>query len=107
MMNTNYCVVYCTYPDKETADKIAKELLDKRLVACINVIPGLTSHYIWKGDLEKGDECLLVMKTQQDKLQSLEQAILESHPYDFPEFIAMPIIYGNKQYLDWVTEVVA
>lgn len=106
-MNTDYCVVYCTCPEEETAEQLSQLLLEKRLVACINILPNVTSHYIWKSNLQTGSEVLMVMKTTQSNLQKLEKTILAVHPYEFPEFIAMPIIYGNRDYLNWVDEVVA
>lgn len=106
-MNTDYCIIYCTCPNQESAENLSALLLEKRLVACINVVPNLTSHYIWQGKITKGEELLLVMKTRTSKLTQVEAAVLAAHPYEFPEFIAMPIIHGNQQYLDWVSEVVA
>ncbi|MCS5709533.1 divalent-cation tolerance protein CutA [Candidatus Berkiella cookevillensis] len=105
-MSTDYCVIYCTCPNQETAENLSALLLEKRLVACLNIVPNLSSHYIWQGKITKGEELLLVMKTKTSKLTQVEGLILEVHPYEFPEFIAMPIIYGNRQYLDWVNEVV-
>lgn len=105
-MNTEYCVVYCTCPEEETAEQISQVLLAKRLVACLNIVPNITSNYIWKSNFQSGSEVLMVMKTKQSSLQALEKAILAIHPYEFPEFIAMPIIYGNRDYLAWIDEVV-
>lgn len=105
-MSTDYCVIYCTCPNRETAENLSALLLEKRLVACLNIVPHLSSHYIWQGKITKGEELLLIIKTKTSKLTQVEGLILEVHPYEFPEFIAMPIIYGNRQYLDWVNEVV-
>ena len=106
-MSSEYCVVYCTCPDSATAESIARALTESRLVACTNIVPHLTSIYFWEQKVTTGDEVLMIMKTRQDLLTDLEKAIVELHPYKFPEFIALPIIYGNKKYLDWVDEVVS
>lgn len=105
-MNQEYCIAYCTCPDAETAEKIAYALLEARVAACINCIPNLKSFYVWKGHIEKGEEVLMKIKTTRSKLPALEAAILQLHPYEFPEFIATPVIYGNESYLGWLTEVV-
>ena len=103
---TPYCVVYCTCPNAEVAQDIAKRITHDKLAACTNIVPHLTSIYFWKGNIKTGTEVLMMIKTRQEKLPELEQAILALHPYEFPEFIALPIIGGNKQYLDWVDDVV-
>ncbi|MBN9287711.1 MAG: hypothetical protein BGO43_02855 [Gammaproteobacteria bacterium 39-13] len=105
-MTTAYCMVFCTCPDATTAENIARQLTESRLVACTNIVPHLTSIYFWEKKVTEGDEVLLLMKTRQEKLVDLEKAIVKIHPYKFPEFIAFPIIYGNKQYLEWIDEVV-
>ncbi len=105
-MSTAYCVVFCTCPDKATAESIAHQLTESKLVACTNIVPQLSSIYFWESKVTTGEEVLMMMKTRQEKLVDLEKAIIKLHPYKFPEFIALPIIYGNSQYLNWVDEVV-
>ncbi|MGD9591961.1 MAG: divalent-cation tolerance protein CutA [Candidatus Berkiella sp.] len=105
-MSTNYCVVFCTCPDAAIAESIARQLVESRLVACTNIVPHLESIYFWESAVTTGKEVLMVMKTRQEKLADLEKAITAVHPYQFPEFIALPIIYGNSKYLNWVDEVV-
>lgn len=105
-MTLPYCVVYCTCPDSVTAEKIAHHLTESGLVACTNIIPHLTSIYFWDNAVKTGSEVLMMMKTHTNKLPDLEKAIVKHHPYEFPEFIALPIIYGNQKYLEWIDEVV-
>lgn len=105
-MSTEYCVVFCTCPDKAIAERIAHQLTESKLVACTNIVPQLTSIYFWEAKVTTGEEVLMMMKTRQEKLADLEKAIIALHPYQFPEFIALPIIYGNSRYLNWVDEVV-
>ncbi len=105
-MDISYCIVLCTCPNQEIAQSIANNITDSRLVACTNIVPHLTSIYFWDGKVKQGNEVLLMMKTRKEKLSDLEKAILAMHPYEFPEFIALPIMYGNRDYLQWVDEVV-
>ena len=95
-------IVLVTAPDLETARKLAQAALLARLAACVNVIPRLESHYWWKGKLETSGEVLLLFKTTAPCLTKLEKVILTHHPYDTPEFIAVPIARGQARYLDWI-----
>ena len=93
-----------TCPDAETAERLARTLLDRKLAACINILPGVKSLYTWKGTSESTEEFLLLIKTLSNAYQAVEQAILELHPYELPEIIAVPIAAGLPGYLAWVTE---
>ena len=104
---TPYCIVFCTCPSQIIAQKIARSIVEQKLAACTNIVPHLTSIYFWKENIEEGEEVLMIIKTRQDKLIDLEQAIVRLHPYEFPEFIAMPIIGGHQRYLSWIDEVVS
>lgn len=105
-MTTGYQIVYCTCPDHATAEKIATQLVKEKLAACINIIPHLTSIYHWKGEVKKGNEVLMMIKTHTDKMTLLEETIIGLHPYDFPELISINIESGNRAYLEWVHNVV-
>ena len=105
-MASDYCVVFCTCPDATIAESIAQQLTESRLIACTNIVPHLSSIYFWEAKVTQGNEVLMIMKTKQEKLPDLEKALVALHPYKFPEFIAMPIIYGNSKYLEWINEVV-
>ena len=72
------------------------------LAACASVIPRVQSHYWWKGKLEKSAEVLIIFKTRARQLRKLEKLVLEKHPYDTPEFIALNLTAGNQRYLDWL-----
>jgi len=102
-----YAVVLVTAPDLPTARKLARAALGARLVACANLVPRIESHYWWRGKIEKSAETLLVMKTTLARLTALEKLITARHPYDTPEFIALPITRGSKRYLDWVQKSAA
>jgi periplasmic divalent cation tolerance protein len=99
----SHLVVLVTAPDQKTARELARAALAAHLVACVNLIPRLESHYWWQGKLETSREVLLVLKTTRPRLAHLEQLILGHHPYDTPEFIALPLVAGSRRYLDWVT----
>lgn len=99
----NFSVVLITAPDRKTARALARAALKARLVACANLIPKIESHYRWHGKIESGSEVLLVLKTANSKLATLEKLILSRHPYGTPEFLALPLRAGNKNYLSWLT----
>jgi periplasmic divalent cation tolerance protein len=99
----NFAIVLVTAPDLKTARALARVALDARLVACANLIPKLESHYRWEGKLERSNEVLVLFKTTKGKLGRLEKLILGRHPYDTPEFIAIPLDSGTPRYLDWIT----
>lgn len=97
-------VALTTVGKRKDAERIAKVLIDRRVAACVNIIPGIVSHYCWQGKKCRDQEFLLLMKTPTSKLKLLEKTLLSLHPYDVPEFIHWPIEGGYKQYLDWVLD---
>jgi len=97
-------VAFVTAPDSKTARTLAHAALKARLVACANLIPGIESHYWWKGKVESSAEVLIIFKTARSKLKMLEKLIVAKHPYDTPEFIVLPIAAGNRRYLDWIAD---
>src|SRR5215468_6216098 len=102
----SYSIVLVTAPDLKTARMLAKAALNKRLIACTNLIPKLESHYWWKGKIENGSEVLMLLKTTSSKLAALEKLILAKHPYDTAEFIVLPVSRGSQRYLNWITNSV-
>lgn len=101
-MEEKYIVVYVTAPNIETASKIAETIVEKRLAACVNIIPKINSIYWWEGKIERDEEVLLIIKSRREIFEKLSMAIKEIHPYNVPEIIALPIIKGNKEYLEWI-----
>ncbi len=95
-------LVLCTVPDRDSAERIAETLVAEQLAACINIIPGISSVYRWKGKLEKDEELLLFIKTSQGAYHALEQRIRALHPYELPEIIAVPIQTGQEDYTRWI-----
>src|SRR4051812_5007131 len=97
-------VVLVTAPDLKTARRLAQAAVADRLAACANLIRGVESHYRWRGKIVRGTEILLVFKTTTARLARLEKLIVAEHPYDTPEFLALPVSAGNKRYLEWLAE---
>ena len=100
-------VCFCTCPDRPVADRLAEALVGEGLAACVNVVPGLHSVYRWQGAIERSDETLLLIKTTQAGLPALSARIVELHPYELPEVVAVEVAGGLSAYLDWVAEQVA
>lgn len=97
-------VILCTVPDLETARKIALALVEERLAACVNIVPGLASVYRWQDKIVEDSELLLVIKSTEEKYRGLEARIQSLHPYSVPEIIALPINQGSKAYLGWIAQ---
>jgi periplasmic divalent cation tolerance protein len=98
----SFALVLVTAPDLRTARALARAALAARLVACVNLVPRIESHYWWKGKLEMGAEVLLLLKSRKSHLASLGKLILKEHPYDTPEFLVVPLGSGTRRYLDWL-----
>jgi periplasmic divalent cation tolerance protein len=95
-------VALVTAPDLKAARRIARAVLENRLAACANIVPKIESHYWWEGKLESSGETLIIFKTTQNRLAAFEATVLEVHPYDTPEIIALRLSSGNQKYLRWV-----
>jgi periplasmic divalent cation tolerance protein len=102
MKQQNYIVVFITARDNEEAEKIAKALLKRRQAACVNIVPGVSSHFWWKDKLDTAQESLLVIKTKDILLPDIIKSVKKIHSYSIPEIIALPITGGNQEYLDWI-----
>ena len=102
---TNQCqLVMCTCPDQDSAKTIAEQLVDQSLAACVNILPGIESIYIWQGKRESAQEQLLMIKTTKNVYDALEKTIIGLHPYELPEIIAVNIEDGNTNYLNWISK---
>lgn len=101
-MQQTYQIILCTSPDKESAEKIAHQLINDKIAACINILPGLTSIFRWQGKIETEQEHLLLIKTRKDRYQAVEKSIQTNHPYEIPEIIAIPIEKGLAEYMQWI-----
>jgi periplasmic divalent cation tolerance protein len=101
--NKAYLLVLCSCPDPEIATTIAENIVAQHLAACINIIPGMKSVYHWQGNVESAEESLMVIKTHQQKLSSLQNTITTMHPYEVPEIISLDISAGLPKYLQWIS----
>ena len=88
----------------EVGEKIGNTLVEEKLAACVNITSEIKSVYFWKGKVEEDKEHLLIIKTRKDKFESLEKRVKEIHPYEVPEIVALSIILGSKDYLNWIDE---
>ena len=95
-------IILVTCPDKESANKIASSLIEKKLAACVNTIKNVESIFRWKGKIEKSSENLLIIKSKKRLLKKLIADVQQNHPYQLPEILALPIIGGSKAYIDWL-----
>lgn len=99
---TKFIAVITTVPKKETAEKIAAQLLNKKLAGCVQIIGPIKSSYWWKGRIEQAQEWFCVIKSREDLFEDLKSAIEKIHPYQVPEILAVPVLKGNHSYLEWL-----
>ena len=97
-----YIVLFTTASNSEEAHKIAKVLLSQRKAACVNIVSGVSSLFWWQDKLDSAQENLLIIKTKASLLSQIVTLIREIHSYEVPEIIALPIIGGNQDYLEWI-----
>ena len=99
---TDALFVITTLPNADAAAELAKSLVTERLAACANLIPALRSIYKWQGKVQDENEVLVLFKTRQDSYEALKARILELHPYEVPEVLAIPVEQGYAAYLEWL-----
>jgi len=101
---TAFIQVMTTTANRHDADRIAGELVERRLAACVQLLGPVTSTYRWKGAIETSDEWLLLIKSREELYPAIDAAIRELHPYDVPEILAVPVTAGHADYLRWLGE---
>jgi periplasmic divalent cation tolerance protein len=99
---TDKIVVLSTCATEEQAVNMARHLVDNRLAACVNILPGARSIYRWKGATEDAAEWLLIIKSRRDLFDAIRAAIAKLHTYEVPEVIAVPVVDGSESYLAWL-----
>ena len=99
-----YVVVFITASSYEEARKIGDALVSQKKAACVNIVPRVNSLFRWKGKIEEAEESLLVVKTRTKLFPEVVSTVKEIHSYDVPEIIALPIVEGNPDYLQWINE---
>ena len=103
-MSDEVVLAFSTFPDVETARRIARELVTENFAACANVIPKIESIYRWQGKIEQGDETLVLFKTTAARFAAFEEKLKSLHPYEVPEVISCKVEAGLPEYLRWVIE---
>lgn len=99
---TQALLVFTNLPDTASAEALARHLIAQRLAACVNILSPCTSVYRWEGKTERATETPVLIKTSAERYPALESAILEHHPYELPEIVAVPIGHGLPAYLGWI-----
>jgi len=102
MEGSPYIVLLITTATAEEAQRISRVLLEQRKIACVNIVPEVSSFFWWQGKLDSAQESLLIIKTKALLLNEVVALVRENHSYDIPEIIALPIIGGNQNYLEWI-----
>lgn len=105
-MKDKALLVLLTASSRKEADQIAQALVEKRLAACVSIIPEVSSRYWWKGRMEYDRELMLVAKTWQSRYKALEKTVIAMHSYDVPEIVAIPVTAGNPDYLSWMKDAI-
>jgi periplasmic divalent cation tolerance protein len=103
MMKGEFVFVYITAKDKDEARKIGKAIVEKRLTACVNILDGMNSMYWWNGKIEDDNEAVIIAKTKGSLLNELITEVKSVHSYSCPCIVALPVLNGNKDFLDWIT----
>ncbi len=102
---TGSSVVMVSASSQNEAEKIAKELVENRLAACVSIIPNMRSIYVWEGKVEDSEQYLMIIKTRGELFEQVKQAIQRLHSYKIPEIISLPITHALDDYVQWINEV--
>jgi periplasmic divalent cation tolerance protein len=103
---TDKIIVFVTCQSKEQAEKIADAVVTDKLAACVNVLPGVRSCYVWEGKLTWSEEVLLLMKSTRGRFDQLQDRVKAMHSYQVPEIVAVPIEDANEDYMQWLDRAV-
>src|ERR1700736_1769083 len=95
-------LVYTTFPSLVEAEQAGRGLLERRLAACVNILPGMVSHYWWQGSIERGEEVVMIIKTRASLAEDVRATVKALHPYTVPAILVLPITGGEPAYLDWL-----
>lgn len=94
--------VYTTYPSLVEAETAGRSLIERRLAACVNILPGMVSHYAWEGAIERGEEIVMIIKTRASLAESVRATVKEMHTYTTPAILVIPIESVDSSYLQWI-----
>jgi periplasmic divalent cation tolerance protein len=95
-------LVYTTYPSLVEAEKAGRAIVERRLAACVNILPGMVSHYWWQGALERGEEVVMILKTRASLTGAVQAAVKASHPYTTPAVLVLPVEAVDADYQAWI-----
>jgi periplasmic divalent cation tolerance protein len=95
-------LIYTTYPSMGEAETAGRGLVERRLCACVNILPGMVSFYWWQGTIERGDEVVMIIKTRASLIEPVRVAVREKHSYSVPAFLVLPVDSIDQDYLDWL-----
>jgi periplasmic divalent cation tolerance protein len=102
-MNTERAVfVYTTYPSVVEAEEAGRSLVEQRLCACVNILPGMVSYYWWNGALERGEEAVMIIKTRASLAERVSAAVKQMHSYSTPAILVLPLESVDQNYFDWI-----
>jgi periplasmic divalent cation tolerance protein len=104
MNNDEICIALTTAGSADEARQLARMLVERRLAACVNILPGVRSVYRWKGKVDETEEAMLVIKTSRGQAAAVEAALREAHSYDLPEFLLLPVSGGGAAYMAWLRD---
>ena len=94
--------VYTTYPSLVEAERAGRAIVEKRLGACVNILPGMVSHYWWEGAIERGEEVVMIVKTRASLVEAVRTAVKEAHSYTTPAILVLPLEGGDPDYVAWL-----
>ena len=94
--------VYTTYPSLVEAEKAGRAIVEQRLAACVNILPGMVSHYWWQGKIERGEEAVMIIKTRASLADRVRDAVKAAHPYAIPAILVIPLESVEETYLGWI-----
>lgn len=100
---TDIILILTTWPEKLPAEQAARHWLEQKLVACVNILPEMTSIYRWDGEIKVATEHQMIIKTSTQNVPTLQQSILDLHPYECPEILHLAVTGGHHEYLNWIT----
>jgi periplasmic divalent cation tolerance protein len=99
---TNIVLILTTWPDEQLAKQAAGQWMELNLVACVNILPKMTSIYRWDGEIQTGTEHQMILKTSAHQVEALMQSIVDIHPYECPEILQLPVTGGYNEYINWI-----
>lgn len=103
---SDFCVILCTCPNMSTARDIAYRAVASKLAACVNIVPGVVSVYLWEDKVQQDQECQVIIKTKKSVEKELRDILFELHPYDLPEWVVLDITDASVDYADWIRKSV-